>query len=115
MDGNETDSGVPPTEPETIALGPEGSTRPVEWDRHQMETDDAAGSEEGDATADREDGSGGAAEPKWNKGEMAEERQDHTRAPLPAADELAEPAGGLSGGGSNPGGGERWADRDRER
>ena len=83
---------------------PKGS-KPVNWDRHQMETDDAGEPRERDA----ETVAG------WNKGEMAEERKDHTRGPLATPDELDEPDGGLSGHGSNPGGGERWAERDREK
>ena len=83
----------------------EGSRKPANWDRHQMETDDEGEPRERDAET---------LVPGWNKGEMAEERQDHTRSPLTPTDELDEPAGGLSGQGSNPGGGERWADRDKE-
>lgn len=83
-----------------------GESSPATWDRHQMETDDAGEPRERDA---------GTLVPGWSKGEMAEEREDHTRSPLTPQDELDEPDGGLSGHGSNPGGGERWADRDRER
>jgi hypothetical protein len=83
---------------------PEAST-PTAWDRHQMEVDDAGEPRERDAEA---------LVPGWNKGEMAEERQDHTRAPMTPPDELDEPAGAMSGHGSNAGGGERWADRDKE-
>jgi hypothetical protein len=111
MDGHEGDSNARTTAPETTAPDPEGSTRPVEWDRHQMETDDAGETVEGGGAADPKRGAD-TLDPKWNKGEVAEEREDHTRDPLPAP---AEPAGGLSGGGSNPGGGEQWAERDRER
>jgi hypothetical protein len=82
-----------------------GDSAPANWDRHQMETDDEGEPRERDAEN---------LVPGWNKSEMAEERQDHTRSPLTPADELDEPAGGLSGQGSNPGGGERWADRDKE-
>ncbi len=88
-----------------IMKAPEAET-PATWDPHQMETDDAGEPRERDAET---------AVPSWNKGEMAEQREDGTRAPLTPADELDEPAGGLSGGGSNPGGGEHWADRDKER
>ncbi len=79
---------------------------PEHWDKGQMEIDDAGEApgaarttHEGDAT-------------QWNKGELAEERQDGSGGPHT---EDVEVPGGLSGGGSNPGGGERWADRDRER
>jgi hypothetical protein len=80
-----------------------GASKPADWNRHQMETDDAGEPREQDAET---------RVPGWNKGEMAEERKDHTRDPLTPLDELDEPAGGLSGQGSNPGGGERWAERD---
>jgi hypothetical protein len=83
-----------------------GESTPATWDRHQVETDDAGEPRERDAET---------LVPGWNKGEMAEERADHTRSPLTPPDELDEPDGGLSGHGSNPGGGERWAERDRER
>ncbi|MEO8229972.1 MAG: hypothetical protein ABI628_09455 [Chloroflexota bacterium] len=95
-----------PRRDDTPTMDAPGEETPATWDRHQMETDDAGEPRERDAQT-------GA--PAWNKGEMAEERQDHTRAPLTPTDELDEPAGGLSGHGSNPGGGERWADRDKER
>jgi len=79
------------------------AAKPANWDRHQMETDD------GGEPRDRDEA---GLSPSWNEGEMAEERKDHTRSPLTPANELDEPAGGLSGQGSNPGGGERWAERD---
>jgi hypothetical protein len=47
---------------------------------------------------------------------MARERPDGTRTPGPSDEEIAEESeGGLSGGGANPGGGERWAERDVEK
>lgn len=78
--------------------------QPEHWDKGQMETDDP-----GEAP-----GVGGAIDDPalWNKGEMAEEHKDHTGGPHV---EGVDPAKGLSGEGSNPGGGERWAERDRER
>jgi|SRR2546426_4316397 len=78
---------------------------PAAWDRHEMETDDAGELQERDVEP---------LNPKWNKGQMAEEREDGTRSPLATDTELTQPSGGLSGHGSNPGGGERWAERDRE-
>ena len=48
----------------------------------------------------------------WNEDQMARQRQDGTRTPGPSDDEIASSKGGLSGGGANPGGGERWAERD---
>ena len=41
---------------------------------------------------------------------MAPAREDGTRSPDVSDEEIAESKGGLSGGGANPGGGERWAD-----
>ena len=78
---------------------------PENWDRHQMETDDQG----------EEPGRDPESVPAWNKDEMGEERPDGTRGPLTPPDELDEPGGGLSGHGSNPGGGERWAERDRQK
>jgi hypothetical protein len=90
---------------QTPMEGKREAPKPANWDRHQMETDD-----EGEARG--QDPETVAA---WNKDEMAEERADHTRRPLTPPDELADPGGGLSGHGSNPGGGERWAERDRQK
>lgn len=75
------------------------------WDKDQMETDDP-GDDPGTASATDDPGS-----PMWNKGEMAEERADGSGGP---GTEDVDPAGGLSGEGSNPGGGGRWADRGRD-
>jgi hypothetical protein len=80
------------------------SEAPVKWDRNQMEIDD-----EGEARDQTPE-----TAPAWNKDEMAEERADGTRGPLTPTDELAESGGGLSGRGSNPGGGAHWAERDKE-
>jgi hypothetical protein len=76
--------------------------QPEHWDKDQMETDDP-----GDVTG--HEATGETSRATWNKGEVAEEHQDGTGGPH---GEPVEPAGGLSGEGSNPGGGERWADRD---
>lgn len=78
---------------------------PEHWDKGQMEIDDA-GETPG---AMRAPGEADAA--RWNKGELAEEREDGTGGPHT---EDVEPPGGLSGEGSNPGGGEQWAEQDRE-
>ena len=84
--------------------GQPAAAKPANWDRHQMETDDGGEPRERDEAG---------LSPSWSEGEMAEERKDHTRSPLTPTNELDQPSGGLSGHGSNPGGGERWADRDR--
>ncbi len=88
------------------SAGSAGTNRPTNWEGRQTETD------EGTAKPHAEEPNS-ALRPHWNKGEMAEERVDHTRAPLADGDDLGAPPDGLSGGGSNPGGGERWADRDK--
>ena len=76
------------------------------WDRKEMEIDDGPGdSRTATGTPD-------ADTALWNKGQMAEESADGSGGPAPTGD--IEAPGGLSGEGSNPGGGERWADRDRE-
>ena len=80
---------------------------PAEWEGEQLETDD------GKTGAPPSDESTTEDRARWNKGTMGEERADHTRSPLAADEELAESGGALSGGGVNPGGGERWADRDK--
>lgn len=85
---------------------PTASTeQPAHWDKAEMEIDDGAG--------DRDTGGHDADSALWNKGEMAEEHRDGSGGPRPTGD--IEAPGGLSGEGSNPGGGERWADRDKER
>lgn len=80
------------------------TARPAGWDREQMETDDGPPHDDERATPDA---------PGWNKASMGEERADHTRSRRATEDELADSGGPLSGGGENPGGGERWADRDK--
>lgn len=93
-----------PLPDEMPITGEAAAAKPANWDRHQMESDDGGEPRERDE-ADLVSG--------WNEGEMAEERKDHTRSPVTLPNELDQPAGGLSGHGSNPGGGERWADRAR--
>jgi hypothetical protein len=46
---------------------------------------------------------------------MARQRPDGTRTPGLSDAEIDESRGGLSGGGTNPGGGDRWAERDVEK
>ena len=53
--------------------------------------------------------------PAWNEAQMARQRPDGTRDPGPTDEEIETSRGGLSGGGANPGGGERWAERDVKR
>jgi hypothetical protein len=81
--------------------------RPADWDRKEVRADFG---DDADATPTTE--SPDVAD--WNEGQMARERPDGTREPGPSDDEIASSKGGLSGGGSNPGGGERWAERDKE-
>ncbi|HVA84870.1 MAG TPA: hypothetical protein VNF73_00990, partial [Candidatus Saccharimonadales bacterium] len=85
-----------PQPDEMPIAGEAAAAEPANWDRHQMETDDGGEPRERDE-AD--------LSPAWNEGEMAEERNDHTRSPLTPTNELDQPSGGLSGHGSNPGGG----------
>jgi hypothetical protein len=80
--------------------------RPENWDRDEMKRDRAGGAEP--ATDDD------PAVPAWKEGQMARERPDGSRDAGPSDEEIeAESKGGLSGGGTNPGGGERWAERDK--
>lgn len=81
--------------------GEAAGAKPENWERDQMSSDPEASPEDADS-----------AVPTWNEGQMAEQRSDGTRSPDPSSAEIAESAGGLSGGGANPGGGERWAERD---
>ena len=80
------------------------SKKPAQWNPEQMETDD------GDGSAHSTTGTTPDVQ-TWNEGQMAPAREDGTRAPDVSDEEIAESKGGLSGGGANPGGGERWADR----
>jgi hypothetical protein len=87
---------------------PSGTEKPENWDREEMKADfgddaDAAPPDEDDKVR------------TWKENQMARERQDGTRTPGLSEEEIAESEGGLSGGGANPGGGERWAERDVEK
>jgi hypothetical protein len=82
------------------------SGRPVNWNGDQMRPD-----EHGEPD-DREGGD--RPVPTWNEDQMTRQRPDGTRSKGPSAEEIGESKRGLSGGGANPGGGERWADRDSE-
>lgn len=81
--------------------------RPANWDADEMKADFGEGSKE-TRTDDTPDA------PGWNEDQMARERPDGTRSQGPSDAEIASSKGGLSGGGANPGGGERWADRDAD-
>jgi hypothetical protein len=84
------------------------SGAPDNWDRNDMKPDfgdDAAASP---SDVDRE-------VPTWNEDQMARQRPDGSRTPGPTDEEIESSEGGLSGGGANPGGGERWAERDVEK
>ena len=80
------------------------SDEPAQWNPEQMETDDGDGATPSTTGATPDVST-------WNEGQMAPAREDGTRAPDVSDEEIAESKGGLSGGGANPGGGERWADR----
>jgi hypothetical protein len=77
------------------------------WDRDEMRPD--FGDDSNDAEVDEEQEA-----PTWNENQMARERPDGTRSPGLPDEEIEESRGGLSGGGANPGGGERWAERDKK-
>ena len=82
--------------------------KPDNWDRDSMRPDFGDDSNASPADADTE-------VPTWNEDQMARQRPDGTRSPGPTDAEIDESRGGLSGGGANPGGGERWAERDVEK
>lgn len=82
--------------------------KPDNWDREEMRPDfgdDAAAS-----PPDKD-----KKVPTWNEDQMARQRPDGTRSPGLSDEEIDSSQGGLSGGGANPGGGERWAERDVEK
>ena len=83
------------------------SKKPAQWNPEQMETDDGDGAVPSTTgvTADVN---------TWNEGQMAPAREDGTRGPDVSEAEIAESKGGLSGGGANPGGGERWVNQDAD-
>ena len=92
------DERIDPTYPST-------PDKPANWDREDMRSD--FGDDADAAPPDKDD-----KVRNWNENQMARQRQDGTRIPGPSDEEIAESSeGGLSGGGANPGGGERWAER----
>ena len=82
--------------------------KPDNWDRDEMRPDFGDDSDETEVEEGQE-------VPTWNENQMARERPDGTRSPGLPDEEIEESGGGLSGGGANPGGGERWAERDVEK
>jgi hypothetical protein len=87
---------------------PSGTEKPENWDRDEMRPD--FGDDADASPPDKDD-----KVPTWKEGQMARQRPDGTRDPGPSDEEIESSQGGLSGGGANPGGGERWADRDVKR
>ena len=85
-----------------------GTETPANWDREEMRPDFGDDAEASPPDEDDKD-------PIWKENQMARQRADGTRTPGPTDAEIAESKGGLSGGGANPGGGERWAERDVEK
>jgi hypothetical protein len=82
--------------------------KPDTWNRDEMKRDHG---DDSDVSTEHD-----AEVPTWNEGQMARQRPDGTREAGQSDEEIEEESeGGLSGGGVNPGGGERWAERDRER
>jgi hypothetical protein len=82
--------------------------KPDNWDRDEMRPDFGD-----DATTSPHDKDHEV--PTWNEDQVARQRPDGTRDPGPSDAEIDASRGGLSGGGANPGGGERWAERDVEK
>jgi hypothetical protein len=83
------------------------TNQPANWKGGQMRPD----SEDGPETPV----GGGPDVPTWNEDQMARQRPDGSRTDGPTDEEIEVSQHGLSGGGANPGGGERWADRDSNR
>jgi hypothetical protein len=82
--------------------------KPDNWDRDEMRPDFG---DEATASPHDED----HEVPTWNEDQVARQRPDGTRDLGPSDAEIDSSRGGLSGGGANPGGGERWAERDVEK
>ena len=82
--------------------------KPDNWDREEIRPD--LGDDAKASPSDKDD-----EVPTWNEDQMARQRPDGTRDPGPSDEEIEKSRGGLSGGGANPGGGERWAERDVEK
>ena len=82
--------------------------KPENWDRDAMRPDLGDDAEASPPDKDHE-------VPTWNEDQMARQRPDGTRTPGPSDEDIESSQGGLSGGGANPGGGERWAERDVEK
>jgi len=88
---------------------PSTTGKPENWNREDMRPD--FGDDADAAPPDNDD-----KVRNWNEKQMARQRPDGSRTPGPSDEEIAEESeGGLSGGGANPGGGERWAERDVEK
>ena len=81
------------------------TNKPANWKGGQMRPDDGPETPAG----------GGPDVPTWNEDQMARERPDGSRTAGPTDEEIETSSHGLSGGGANPGGGERWAERDVDR
>jgi hypothetical protein len=98
------------TEPDRNPLPDAASKtgRPVNWDRDEMRPDPGTNPDPRPSDDEPE-------APTWSENQMTRDRPDGTREAGLSDEELEASRGGLSGGGANPGGGERWADRDRKR
>jgi len=84
-----------------------GGDRPADWDKDERKFDfDERETADPDRTGD--------ATPDWNKSEMARDPEDGDRTPPASDEELGTSVGGLSGNSANPGGGQRWAERDKD-
>jgi len=81
--------------------------RPDNWDGDEVRSDSGDHTEASPVEENNE-------VPAWNESQMAEQRPDGSRTTGPSNEEIESSKGGLSGGGANPGGGERWAQRDVE-
>jgi hypothetical protein len=93
--------------PDPLAGNASATGRPDNWDGDEMPTDSGDHTETPQVDENEK-------VPTWNEGQMAEQRADGSRAPDLSDEEIESSKGGLSGGGANPGGGERWAKRDVE-
>lgn len=80
-----------------------------EWDASQVEPDRGESDEQRDRTV--REHAAAAERAHWDKGQVAEETEDGRRTPHIGRESMKEGESALSGERTNPGGGERWAER----
>ncbi len=82
-----------------------------DWDAGQVERDTGETPDQRDAAV--REHAAKAERPRWDKGQMAEDSGTGRHGEPIGEDAMKEGESPLSGDRTNPGGGERWAERDR--